>query len=189
GGEGDSSYDAGVTGLSILAFLGAGFSPLSKDEFPDPCDPNRTLRFGETVKRGLQWMIANQDPEGCVGGRGTKFMYNHAVAALALSEAYGMTASAVVRDPAQKAIDFLIAAQNPGKAWRYTVKPGDNDSSVSGWAVMALKSAELSELPFPRQAYEGALNWFTEATCKDEGYYRVGYNKACTGKVYVPGHN
>jgi hypothetical protein len=69
------------------------------------------------------------------------------------------------------------------------VKPGDNDSSVSGWAVMALKSAELSELAFPRSAYEGALNWFTEATSAKDGYYRVGYNARDTGKVYVPGHN
>jgi len=190
GGEGDASYDTGVTGLSLLAFLGAGFSPLSKDEFQDPCDPQRMLRFGDVVKRGLQWLIARQDPEGCIGDRGMKFLYNHCVAALALSEAYGMTASNAVRDPAQKAIDFLIAAQNPGKAWRYKARCGDNDSSVSGWAVMALKSAELSELSFPRAvAYEGALNWFNEATSAKDGYYRVGYNAPNTGKVYVPGHN
>lgn len=190
GGEGDSSYDAGVTGLSILAFLGAGFSPLSKDEFQDPQDSQRMLRFGEVVKRGLQWLIAHQDPEGCIGDRGTKYMYNHAVAALALSEAYGMTASNAIRDNAQKAIDFLISAQNPGKAWRYSAKSGDNDTSVSGWAVMALKSAELSELAFPRNlAFEGALNWLSEATSAKDGYYRVGYNARDTGKVYVPGHN
>ncbi|HEV3028744.1 MAG TPA: prenyltransferase/squalene oxidase repeat-containing protein, partial [Planctomycetota bacterium] len=190
GGEGDAGYDTGVTGLSLLAFLGAGFSPLSKDEFQDPCDPQRMLRFGEVVKGGLRWLIAHQDPEGCVGGRGLKYMYNHAVAALALSEAFGMTASNAVRDNAQKAIDFLIAAQNPGKGWRYSGKCGDNDSSVSGWAVMALKSAELSELAFPRNlAYEGVLNWFNEATSTKDGYYRVGYNARDTGKVYVPGHN
>jgi hypothetical protein len=188
-GGGDTSYDTGVTALSILAFLGAGYIPMSKDEYPDPIDPTRTLRFGETVKNGLKWLIAHQDPEGCVGERGTKYMYNHSVAALALSEAYGMTASAPVREPAQRAIDFLVAAQNPGKAWRYSAKCGDNDSSVSGWAVMALKSAELSDLSFPKTAFEGALNWFTEATSKDNGYYRVGYNGPNTGKVYVPGHN
>jgi hypothetical protein len=188
GGAGDSSYDTGVTGLSILAFLGAGFSPLSKDEFRDPLDPSRTIRPGEVVKRGLQWMLSHQDPEGCVGERGTKYMYNHAIAALALSEAYGMTASNALRDPAQKAIDFLIAAQNPGKGWRYSTKCGDNDSSVTGWGVMALKSAELSDLPFPKTAYDGAINWLNEATSKD-GYYRVGYNAKDTGKVYVPGHN
>jgi len=188
GGAGDTSYDAGVTALSVLAFLGAGYIPMSKDEYPDPVDPGRTLKFGETVKRGLQWLIAHQDPEGCVGERGTKYMYNHAIAALALSEAYGMMASQTVKEPAQKAIDFLISAQNPGKGWRYSAKSGDNDTSVSGWAVMALKSAELSELTFPKSAYEGALAWFTEAT-ETNGYYQVGYNARSTGKVYVPGKN
>jgi hypothetical protein len=188
GGGGDNSFDAGVTGLSVLAFLGAGYIPMSKDEYPDPIDPSRTLKFGETVKRGIQWLIAHQDPEGCVGERGTKYMYNHAIAALALSEAFGMTANNAVREPAQKAIDFLVAAQNPGKAWRYSSKSGDNDTSVTGWAVMALKSAEMSELTFPKSAYEGALNWFVEAT-EQNGYYQVGYNARSTGKVYVPGKN
>jgi hypothetical protein len=99
-----------------------------------------------------------------------------------------MTASQPLKEPAQKAIDFTVAAQNPGKAWRYSAKCGDNDSSVSGWAVMALKSAELSELSFPKTAYEGALNWFNEAT-EQNGYYQVGYNARSTGKVYVPGKN
>jgi hypothetical protein len=188
GGPGDSSYDTGVTALSVLAFLGAGYSPMSKNEFPDPIDPQRTLRFGEVVKKGLQWLITRQDPEGCVGERGTKYMYNHAIAALTLSEAYGMTASEPLRDPAQRAIDFLVAAQNPGMGWRYSTKCGDNDSSVTGWAVMALKSAEISDLAFPKTAFTGALNWLTEATGKD-GYYRVGYNAKDTGKVYVPGKN
>ena len=53
---------------------------------------------------------------------------------------------------------------------------------------MALKSAELSELSFPKSAYEGALNWFNEAT-EQNGYYQVGYNARSTGKVYVPGKN
>jgi Squalene-hopene cyclase C-terminal domain/Prenyltransferase and squalene oxidase repeat len=188
GGIGEKDYDTGITSLSLLAFLGAGFSQLSKDEFSDPVDPARKIRFGEVVKKGLQWLLSHQDPEGCVGERGMKYMYNHTVAALCLSEAYGMTASQPLKEPAQKAIDFVVAAQNPGKGWRYAAKCGDNDTSVSGWAIMALKSAELSDLTFPRSAYEGALNWLNEAT-ETNGYARVGYNARGTGKVYVPGKN
>src|SRR6185436_6435882 len=188
-GIGEKDYDTGLTGLSILAFLGAGYTQLSKETFPDPANPGRVLNFGETVKKGLQWLLSHQDPEGCVGDRGVKYMYNHTVASLALSEAYGMTASSPLKEPAQKAIDFIIASQNPGKGWRYSAKCGDNDVSVTGWAIMALKSAELSELSFPREtAYQGALNWLNEAT-DPQGYSRVGYNARNTGKVYVPGKN
>jgi hypothetical protein len=188
GGAGERDYDTGVTALSILAFLGAGYSHLSRDEFPDPIQPGRVLKFGDVVKKGVQWLIAHQDPEGCISERGMKYMYNHAVAALCLSEAYGMTASVPLRDPAQKAIDFLVASQNPGKGWRYKAQSGDNDCSVTGWAVMALKSAELSEIHFPKTAYDGALSWFSDATDPLNGYYQVGYNARGTGKVFTNGN-
>src|SRR5207244_4263121 len=50
------------------------------------------------------------------------------------------------------------------------------------------KPAELSNLTFPKCAFEGALSWLNEAT-EQNGYYRVGYNQAGTGKVFVPGKN
>jgi hypothetical protein len=188
-GPGDAEHDTGVTGLSLLAFLGAGYTHLSKDEYPDPLVPGRKLRFGDAVKNGLKWLLSKQDTEGCIGSRGTKFMYNHTIAALALSEAYGMSATQHFKGPAQMAVDFVLAAQNPDRAWRYTKQPGDNDSSVTGWAIMALKSAELSELQVPtRESYEKAKKWFDEAT-NPSGYYRVGYNARASGPVYIPGVN
>ena len=39
--------------------------------------------------------------------------------------------------------NFIALARNPYFAWRYGVKPGDNDTSVSGWMMMALKSAKM----------------------------------------------
>jgi Ca-activated chloride channel homolog len=183
-GQGEADNDVGVTSLSVLAFLGAGYSQLSKDEYPDPENPGRMIRFGEVVKKGLQWLLAHQDPEGCVGERAGKHLYGHAIAAMALSEAYGMTAGQPLKDPAQKAIDYLVASQNTGKGWRYQARGGDNDTSVTGWAVLALKAAEQAELAFPRTAYEGAVAWFDEAT-DDQG--RTGYNAKGTGKVFRPG--
>ena len=59
---GEAHWDGGVTGLALLAFLGAGFSHLSKETHDGIC-------FGDVVRKGLQWMIAQQDPEGCVGFR------------------------------------------------------------------------------------------------------------------------
>src|SRR5579862_5259804 len=172
-GSGGRDFDTGDTGLALLAFLGAGYSHLSRDEFPDPTRPGKTLRFGETVRNGLKWLVQQQDAEGCVGPRRGHYMYDTAIATLALSEAYGMTTSSTLQIPAQKAVDFLVAAQNPGKGWRYTPRSGDNDTSVTGWAAMALKSADLSGLTFPKSTAEGTRAWFDEVT---EGTYsRVGY--------------
>jgi hypothetical protein len=187
-GDGDRAHDTGVTALATLAFLGAGYSHFSRGERFDAAFPGRPLHFGDTVKKAEHWLLSRQDAEGCVGDRGPKFLYDHAIASLALSEAYGMTATEPLRLPAQKAIDFLVAAQNPGKGWRYSPRCGDNDTSVTGWAIMALKSAEMSELPFPKAAYESAVKWLDEAT-EPQGRYKTGYTAAGTGKVYVPGRN
>jgi hypothetical protein len=180
GGPGYPEFDTGNTGLALLAFLGAGYTHLSKDTYDGIC-------FGTVVKKGIQWLQANQDAEGCVGGKsGSKYMYNHSIASLALCEAYGLTGSGLFKDNAQNSINFLIAAQNPYKAWRYTAKSRDNDSSVTGWCVMALKSAEISGLSVPRGGYEGTKAWFDEVTSED---YRVGYTAKGTGQVVVAGKN
>ncbi|MBI4616521.1 MAG: terpene cyclase/mutase family protein, partial [Planctomycetes bacterium] len=125
-GRGVDWGDPGVTGIALLAFLGAG-------------NTNQKGKYKETVKLGLKYLTEIQDDDGCFGPRGKISMYNHAIAALAMAEAFGMTESGLLKDPAQKGIDFLVSAQNPGFGWRYTAKPGDNDTSVTGWAVMALK--------------------------------------------------
>jgi hypothetical protein len=168
-----------VTGLSVLAFLGAGYTHLSKDTHDGLC-------FGDVVRKALQFLLSRQDVEGCVGARTSKYLYNHALATLALSEAYGITGSMLFKDQAQKAVDFLVAAQNPGAGWRYSARPGESDGAVTGWALLALRSAELSALAFPRSTPEGGRAWF-DATTDELG--RTGYTARGTGKVYFPGVN
>ena len=168
-----------MTGLALLAFLGAGYSHLSKDTYDG-------ISFGTVVRTGLQKLMFVQDAEGCIGPRVHKYMYNHSIAALALVEAFGLTGSTLFQDNAQRAIDFLVQAQNAGKGWRYEAGSGSNDTSVTGWAVMALKSAELCQLKLPRSCYDGVRSWLDEVT--EENYYRVGYTFKGTGKVYCA-HN
>jgi hypothetical protein len=182
---GESDYDVGVTALALLAFLGAGHTHLSKSEVPNPVLPAKIHDFGDVVRKATRWLMARQDREGCVGERGVKYMYGHALATEALCEAFGMAPAETLKEAAQKAVDFLAAAQNPGKGWRYSAKCGDNDSSVTAWAVMALKSAELSRLRVPDRWYEGALAWYDEATDKN-GYYRTGYVGRGSCRLLIP---
>jgi hypothetical protein len=167
-GPGYALNDPGVTGLALLAFLGAG-------------QTNRSGTYAKTVARGLRYLKQVQDPEGCFGPRtGSKFIYNHACAALAMVEAYGMTGSPLFKQSAQSAIDFIEKSRNPYLAWRYGVKPQDNDTSVTGWMVMVLKSAKLCHgLDVPQGALDGSRAWIEKAT--EPEYGKVGYTGRGTG--------
>ncbi len=180
--KGYEGHDSGVTGLAVLAFLGAGYSHHSRESYDG-------IVFGEVVGKGIRWIMSQQDAEGAIGGRTiSRWMYNHLICALALTEAYGRTGSFLVQEASQRALDFTIKAQNPGNGWRYSYRPGDNDTSVTGWATMVLKSAELGGLLFPREAaYGGAMAWFDQVT--EKSYYRVGYSFAGSGKTFEPGVN
>jgi len=168
----------------MLAFLGAGFTHASSVEFPDPEIPGRVFRFGEVLKKGQQWLLSQQDREGGFGARSEKYMYNHALATQALAEAFGMSRAEVLKTPAERAVIFLVTAQNPGKGWRYAARSGDNDSSVTGWCVLALRSAGLAGLSVPQSTFDGANAWFDSVTTDD---HDVGYtSKEATGHVIIP---
>jgi tetratricopeptide (TPR) repeat protein len=159
-GSGDH-LNAGVSGLALLAFLGAG-------------QTHKSGPFREPVKRGLRSLLAVQTPDGCLGPRDAAgpWIYCHAAGTHALAEAFGRgDGSLLLQDSAQKAVDFLVECQNPYLGWRYGRQPGDNDSSVTAWAVMALAVARKSGLQAPKEAFDGALKWFEKAT---EGF-ETGY--------------
>ncbi|MBI5367422.1 MAG: terpene cyclase/mutase family protein [Planctomycetes bacterium] len=188
-GKGYRDYNVGLTGLSLLAFLGAGYTHLSRDKYMDPIT-GKEMSFGTVVKQGILYLIKSQDSDGCFGAKtGGKMLYNHAVASLAMAEAYGLTQSPLFKDPAQRGIDFLLASKNPYKAWRYQPKDGENDSSVTGWCVMAMKSAEISGLNVGRAAFEEALSFIDEIT--EKNYGKCGYTKLEDAgvKVVVQGKN
>jgi len=174
---GDPLQDVGLTGLALLAFLGDG----------------NTLKEGpykEVVSRGVQWLRQQQDMDTGLLGEdiGHHFLYNHGIAALALCEAYYFSKSPMIKRNCQQAVTYILKARNPYGAWRYDVPPvGDNDTSVTGWMVFALKSAEDAGLKVEKDAYAGALQWIDEVT--DTGNGRVGYDSMGSNSSRVTGIN
>ena len=178
-GAGRASYDVGVTGLALLAFLGAGYT--NRSEGP----------FGKVVGNGMKYLRNAQDAEGCFGDRtSSRFMHNHAIAALAMLEVYGMTWSSIYRGPAQRALEFGAAARNLSSGWRYGVRSGESDSALTGWMLMAFESAKRNNafevksgrepsLALDDTVFEGAAAWFEHMT--DAGSGRVGYTRRGAG--------
>lgn len=134
--------DTGLTGLVVLAFLGAGYT---QEEGP----------YARNVDRALMWLVSQQRQDGFLGGEASKYsaMYCHAMATFAMAEAYGMLSDQQsdlrLREPLQKAVDFIVARQNEEDGgWRYV--PGQaGDMSMFGWQFMALKSADIAGIKLP----------------------------------------
>ena len=121
--------DAAATSLAMLPFLGAG-------------QTHEYGKYKQTVAKGLAWLINNQKKSGDlrINFPGQAGMYAHGQGAIVLCEALAMTGDEQLREPAQRAIDFIENAQHKRGGWRYS--PGqEGDTSVLGWHLMALQSA------------------------------------------------
>lgn len=176
-GPGRAQHDVGNTGLALLAFLGEG-------------NTSDDGEYKEQVAKGIKWLRSMQDPDsGLIGEKSShEFLYNHAIATLALCEAYYASKSPLLKGTCQKAINYINRARNPYSAWRYDEPPlGLNDTSVTGWMVFAIKSAEDAHLQIDEGAYEGAMSWIDEVTDTASG--RVGYNEMGSLSSRITGVN
>jgi hypothetical protein len=127
----------GITGLALLAFLGAGHTHLAGEH-------------RVAVQRGLEWLLATQRRDGNLAGNAEFFasMYCHGMATLALSEAYALSGDERLLPGLRLALQYTINSQHTGGGWRY--QPYDaGDMSQFGWQLMALRSAELGGIPIP----------------------------------------
>lgn len=132
-------------------------------------------QYSKVVENALKFLLAAQKPDGDL--RGGQTMYVHGLATIVLCEAFNMTADPALREPCQKAIDFIIKAQDKkGGGWRYQPNtPGD--LSVVSWQLMALKSGQMAGLNIPRETLEDAIRFLRQCASKQDdgyGYMRFG---------------
>jgi hypothetical protein len=154
--------------MALLPILGAGHTHTKKG------------RYQATLTRGLNWLLAVQQPTGelFTGGESNGRMYSHAIGAMALCEAYGLSGDRRLLRPAQQAVDFIRAAQGTGDGgWRY--QPGaPGDTSVFGWQMMCLRSASLAGIKIGLGTIRGVKNYLNLAAADPAG---ATYS-------YMPGH-
>jgi hypothetical protein len=82
---------------------------------------------------------------------------------MALAEACGMTKAPEFKEIAQKAVDVILERQNEYLGWDYSQPTPRNDTSITGWQVMALKSAKSSGLSIGN-AFEGVKQFVDKIT-------------------------
>ena len=101
-------------------------------------------------------------------------MYAQGLATIAICEAYGLSQDPKLRRPAQLAVDYIVWAQDDnGGGWRYGPKQA-GDTSVVGWQVMALKSAQMAGLNVPEKTMKKAMEYLDNCMADNGGYGYVG---------------
>jgi hypothetical protein len=145
GPDGEIRQNAGVrantamTGLALLAFLGAGHHHLDGP-------------YAANVQSGLRYLLGQQLPSGDMSGRdqvgrddAVRFarMYSHGMASLAVAEAYAITKDPQLLPATRLACQYSLRAMNPRSGgWRYEYPTDDpGDTSQFGWQAMLLHSA------------------------------------------------
>ena len=118
-----------MTALAVLCYLAHGEKPGTSEE------------FGETVQRGIEFLLGSQPASGKWPGN-----YEHYIVTYALSEAYGMTMNPNVKSAVDRAVKLIIDGQHVTGGWDYGLAPGErDDTSVMGWAAQALKAAMMAD--------------------------------------------
>ena len=161
--------DAAATGLAVLAFQGANYN-------------HRQDKYQTQVRSGLDFLVRHQREDGDLylpsddQSNQSVWLYSHSIAALAICEAYGMTQDPALREPAQRAVNFIVAAQNKQRGgWRYAPGIGA-DTSVSGWMVMALESGKRAGLEVSQESYALITRWLDAAQASGTERFRYRYN-------------
>ncbi|HMB08436.1 MAG TPA: hypothetical protein VKP69_32485, partial [Isosphaeraceae bacterium] len=140
--------DTALTGLALLAYLGSGYT-------------HADGKYAEAVGKGIGFLLAQQGADGDLRGKSRAVgMYCHAMATLALCEAYALTGDRRLRLPVERAVTFLVRSRaRDGLAWRYAPAAPVGDTSILGWVVLALKAAREVGLPISADVRNGTLTW------------------------------
>ena len=156
GGEGGPAEDrCGATAMALLPFLGRGYT-------------HKVGPYQRQIEAGVGFLAAM-----AVRGNGKAYdkggsLYSQGLAGIVLSESYAMTQDRRLAMPAQAALNFIMAAQDPaGGGWRYAPKqPGD--TSAVGWQLMALKSGHIAFLQVSPLTIKKAVEFLNQVQA-DEG--------------------
>ena len=157
-----------ATGMALLPFLAAGETHKSGG------------KYNKVVNAGLTWLMGRVGSGGMMSAN----MYEHAIGAVCLCEAAGMTRDPIVKKKATDAIGYLVKAQAKNGSWGYS-SGAEGDTSIVGWQIQALHSAKLAEIKFDKEKVYGSTEKFLNEVSSDSGA-KYGYREKGASQSLTP---
>ncbi len=180
---GQYGTSCGIPALVGMAFLSRGHLPTEG-------------AYARPLNKIIDYILSSQDRQGVysAGRGGVGPMYAHNIATLFLSEVSGMVdpeRQKQIHESLPQAVSLILRAQAVKKSdrhqggWRYHPNSKDSDTSCSGWALMALRSAKLNGAAIPDQAIKDALSYLYRNFDPQQGHF--GYSNVSTHKESLTG--
>jgi len=167
GSFGVGEYPGARTALALMAFMLQGHFPEGD-------------KYADNMTKGVNFLIARMKANnGYVGGS----MYEHGLATLALSEAWGMSDNPELRDTLKRAVDVILRAQDPSGGWKYTPRPAGADVSVTVMQIVALASAKEAGILVPDKTLERAVGYVRACQTAAGGFGYNGPNEPGFGRT------
>lgn len=135
---------------------------------------------------GVKWLESHQGKRGLIGSNvGWTWNYGHALSTLALCAAQRRAPTKERLEKIHKAVEFVLAVQNPYKGWRYGERDGDNDAKITSLMLMSLREAQA----LGAQVSRHCINWGESVLeeLRDPRTGRVGWLRkgGAVGRLYV----
>jgi hypothetical protein len=161
GSWGHSSNPVAETSLSLMAFMLQGHVP-------------GRGKYGRIMDNSLAFLLnKGKSQRGYLGTPSNHAgMYEHGLAILALSEAWGQSKNPRLRNALRRAVDITLRAQNKEGGWRYNPEPRDADMSMTVMQIVALNSAREAGIAVPDKTIEKATEYVLSCQDKTSGGFK-----------------
>ncbi|MEZ6073110.1 MAG: prenyltransferase/squalene oxidase repeat-containing protein [Pirellulales bacterium] len=181
-GSNDDENVVSATAMAMRAFMHAGVTH------------ETDTGYGRRLKHALAYLLGKQEPNGEFWDAASAPLtrqYAHAQATIVTAGLYAMTGDEQLREPARRAVDFCVTAQDPVYGgWRYT--PGraeHSDVSVTGWVLTALRIADTSGLEVPDKTLDAADTFLDSAATKPNRPLETNSYLLGSRYGYMPGYD
>jgi len=194
----------GIAGLALMAYLGGECVP--KDYSAKIAS---AMKFIKTKYHPSSDYKPGSEDSDYYGGLIYKSneMYEHAIAILALIEAFVILGESSLEPIIEDALNLITRVQNSEHkpkslggpinsdsedygGWRYRPNSTDSDISVTGWQILALKAAMNAGFSVPDWSIQKAANYLRACYDKDEksfGYTPGGKGTCARAGIGVLG--
>lgn len=156
------NYTPGITALAVLAFLRQEAEVLP-------------AAHAEAVRRGLDYLLGQQNAQGRFGKLCSGTPYNQGLATLALLKGARLRADPRWTQAADRGAAYIASTQLESGGWDYPRSAQDaGNTSVTAWQLQALLEAEAGARGNVRPAIDRGMAWLGRMM-DDEG--RIGYSR------------